>query len=218
MVLTQRAWISLSEHSAVLLVPRPDWLRSDACAPLAQAVLGALQPTSVAIVQAYTPSLYLADAPPVDAPLRFLAHVPAGGQAPEAWSVAQAPMYAPWGVPNTVSGAAAAFYAEGVYERLPALLLSIPSYKLRPHANFQAPPLRWAVPYELQRITNDEAHARLATLTEPLDERYAEVLRALLPPPSPASGTTLGQIAAQFLLASKSMGDAGQVGDGGMYL
>lgn len=209
--------------AAVVLVPRPEWLPTDACAPLAEALLGALAPSSVAVVHSYVPSTYIeeARAPAAEAPLRFLAQVPAGEHAPQPWSVAPHAAYAPWAVPNTVTGVAAALFAEALHRRVPALLL------LAPDARHVPPPAGWTpqrlvVPYEVRHIDEREAHARLAHLAPALSPRWAREVCALLPPPSegaaPSAQDTLHRVATQYLYAAQSHAHAGHIGDGGMYI
>lgn len=209
--------------AAVVLVPRPEWLPMDACAPLAEALLDALAPSSVAVVHSYVPSTYIdeAPAPAADAPLRFLAQVPAGERAPEPWSVTPHEAYVPWGVPNTVTGVPAALFAEAVCRRVPALLLQAPDARhVPPPAGWT--PQRLVVPYEVRHMDEGEAHTRLAHLAPALSPRWARDVCALLPPPAhgaaPSAQDTLHRVATQYLYAAQSHAHAGHVGDGGMYI
>ncbi|WFD01358.1 hypothetical protein MOBT1_000020 [Malassezia obtusa] len=215
------AWVHVpaGAHEPVLAyVPRAEWLRTDEGAPLALALLDATAPTSVAVVHAYVPSLYLSDAHTDDAPLRFLAHRPDAAPMPPTWSAAPDVAYAPWGVPNTVSGVPAALAAEGVRRGVPVLLLAAPTEERALPAGWTPP--RLTIPYELQRVHDDEAHARLAQLVAPLDARYAARLLALLPRAAAdgVAGDTLHCVAVRYLLAGKSHAHAGRVGEGGMYI
>lgn len=203
------------DEPSVVLVPQPTWLRSDQAAPLAQALLG-LRPSSIAMVSAYVPRLYLG-ATEHDAPLRYLAHVPPGTHAPKRWPHAPSAPYQPWGVPNTVSGAPAALMAEAVLQRHPALLLLVPSDRAPLPTPGWTPP-RLVVPYDLQHLPDEEAHARLAHHVEALDPQLVLLLRALLPAPETEARHSLHRVAAQHLLAAQARVHAGSVGDGGMYV
>ncbi|KAI3628908.1 hypothetical protein CBS14141_000611 [Malassezia furfur] len=159
--------------------------------------------------------------PAADAPLRFLAQVPAGERAPEPWSVTPHEAYVPWGVPNTVTGVPAALFAEAVCRRVPALLLQAPDARhVPPPAGWT--PQRLVVPYEVRHMDEGEAHTRLAHLAPALSPRWARDVCALLPPPAhgaaPSAQDTLHRVATQYLYAAQSHAHAGHVGDGGMYI
>lgn len=216
-MLIQCAWIHVPSDTTqpiLAFVPRPEWIRSDAYAPLAEAVLATWHPTSLTIVHAYVPSLYLVSSATDagDAPVRALVQCPKGRARPS-WPLDRV---VPWGVPNTISGGPAAFFAEAMTVACPVLLLALPTRRPQPHTTGQHRANVPTIPYEAQHMDDAEATQRLVQRAEAVDTvKWA----SLLPPSVPSDGRPgLVQVAVQYALDTKAAHEAGHVGDGGMYL
>ncbi|WFD35822.1 hypothetical protein MCUN1_002690 [Malassezia cuniculi] len=193
----------------VIYTARPELLQLHELAPVARAIT-ALNPSDLTVVHSYVPGLYIGS-PPADAPLRYL----------DTQGRALPTPFAPWEVPNVVSGLEAALFAACAYQRIPALLVSIPTSRPAPHVSFywKASERTRVVPAQQRDVSAADAMKQLTRLSEPLAEQHVEALTSIVGPGAGADASDSLLVAAHHAsYLTRSATEVGPVGDGGMYI
>lgn len=191
----------------IVFVPRPNELPDALVSALARYLVRTMQPVSMSIVQAYTPTLYLLRGTHKEstASLRVLSNA-CPDKCPPSWRST-----APWEAPNTITGCGAALLMQATYARLPARILCVPIRRALPSI-FQRKP---ACVHVDATTTSIDARRRLAPLVEPIDE---SCLAELVPLLGTCDGGGTPSLLTFALQASLATHEASNFGDGGMYI
>ncbi|WFD42921.1 hypothetical protein MPSI1_001572 [Malassezia psittaci] len=220
---------SESQGTTLLLIPEPESMRADQCAPLVREMFDDLKPKSLVVITTYHTHQYISlSGTEQENVIRYLCYTPPKISLPaiRAFTVSSQPSFQPWESPNTITGLAAALLAQCKTMCVPGILHFAPSLG----------PWRWlagwtathrVLPYEAQRMTEAEAMHKLRSHAWDVDHELVNTLSKLLPisqavsnppPNSRKDPETMCQVAARYMSALQSQQQAGTVGDGGMYL
>ncbi|WFC98832.1 hypothetical protein MYAM1_001565 [Malassezia yamatoensis] len=226
------AYVSIASESkgtTLLLIPEPQSMRADQCAPLVREMMDDLKPKSLVAITTYHPHQYISlSSSDHQDPIRYLCCTPHDTSLPadSGFTVSSQPSFAPWELPNTITGLAAALLAQCKTLSVPGILHLAPTSAAW-HSSVGWTAAHRVLPYEVQRMTEAEAIQKLRSHTWDVRDELVNTLSKLLPVSQAASidlrdphknSEFMCQVAAQSMCALRSQQHAGTVGDGGMYL